>query len=109
MIENGIIPLLWFACTGFLWAVTIYYSHRLGRNFIKKYPDVASREIPYAFQHIAHPEKAFYFLRRKARDFLRNDRELFKQRQRFVWLSVLSVIAPFAGFGALFAYAMLHR
>jgi uncharacterized membrane protein (DUF485 family) len=109
MIENGTIPLAWFVGVALLWVATVVYGHRLRRHFVAKYPEVASKDIPYAFSHVAHPEKALFFLRRKARDVLRNDRELFKQRQRFVWLSVLSLIAPFAGFAAVFVYAMLHR
>jgi len=109
LMENGTIPLAWFVSVGLLWAVTIYYGHRLRQNFVAKYPEVASKEIPYAFSHFAHPEKAIYFFRRKARDVLRNDGQLLKQRQRFVYLTLLSLIAPFVGFGSLLLYALLHK
>lgn len=109
MMENGTIPLVWFVSVALLWTVTVFYGHRLRRHFVAKYPETASKEIPYAFSHVAHPEKALYFFRTRARDFLRSDAELSKQRQWFVWLSMLSLIAPFAGFGAMFVYAMLHR
>ena len=109
MVENGTIPFALFLLVVGIWALTIYQSHRLYRMFIVKYPEVASREIPYAFSHLAHPGKVIYFWRRKARDLLNGDKELWKERQRFVYLSVASVLVPPIGFGALFLYAALHR
>ena len=99
-IDNGRLPLAWFLATSLLWVYTIYYSHRLGRNFTNKYPHIALREIPYAGSHMAHPERAIYFFRRRARDVLQNP-DLWKQRQYFIYLSLLSLIAPIGGFSAL--------
>ncbi len=109
MVENGTISLAWFVTVVLIWAATIYQSHRLFRKFVAKYPDVASREIPYAFSHFAHPQKALFFWRRRSVELLRPDGELWKQRQCFVYLSVASLVVPFVGFGVLLLYAILHR
>ncbi|HRT59161.1 MAG TPA: hypothetical protein P5038_21240 [Candidatus Paceibacterota bacterium] len=92
-----------------VWLATIYQGHRLFYLFRTKYPQIASKEIPYAFSHFAHPEKALYFFRRKARGVLRKDSELWRQRQWFVWLTLGSLIAPFVVFVAPILYARLQR
>jgi hypothetical protein len=108
MVENGTIPFALFLLVNVVWALTVYQSHRLGKLFIAKYPEVASREIPYAFSHVAHPEKAIFFWRRRAAQLLRSDRELWKERQRFLYLSAASLLVPSIGFGGFFVYAFLH-
>jgi hypothetical protein len=102
------IPAALFVATCLLWGTTVIQNVILLRAFVAKYPDVAAKEIPEAFSHAGHPEKAVYFFRRKAKDFLRSDRELWKQRQRFVYLCVASLSLPFLGFGLMMIYAIVH-
>jgi 4-amino-4-deoxy-L-arabinose transferase-like glycosyltransferase len=107
--KSGDISLVLFLLVCMVWLATICQGHRLFYQFRTKYPEVASKEIPYAFSHFAHPEKALYFFRRKAREFLRNDSELLRQRQLFFWLTLFSLITPFVGFAGLIFYATFHK
>ena len=77
---------VWFAC--------FIQSHRLFYKFRAKYPDIAQREIPRAFETCEHPEKLLYFLRGKSREVLRNDPELWGLRQQVKVLTILSVLVP---------------
>ena len=45
---------VWFAC--------FIQSHRLFYKFRAKYPEIAQREIPRAFETCEHPEKLLFFL-----------------------------------------------
>jgi len=103
---SGIIPVTWFLLVTCLWGLTIYQSHRLGRKFRAKYPEVAAREIPWAFSHLAHPEKGNFFLRRRAAVLLADDKELWRERRRFIWLCCVSVGFPLFGFLAILLYAI---
>jgi hypothetical protein len=103
-----IYPLMLFVVTSLLWASTVFYSSRIFRTFRKQYPDVAAREIPFAFDTSAHPEKALFFFRRKAVEWLRRDPVLWPMRQRFVALTVLSLLIPPLGFLPGFIYAVIH-
>jgi hypothetical protein len=81
-----------------VWLACFIQSHRLFYKFRAKYPDIAQRDIPYAFQTRENPEKLLYFLRRKSREVLRGDPELWGLRQQVKFLTVLSVIVPPVGF-----------
>jgi hypothetical protein len=85
----ALILVVWFAC--------FIQSHRLFYKFRAKYPEIAQREIPRAFETCEHPEKLLYFLRRKSREVLRNDPELWGLRQQVKFLTILSVLIPPAG------------
>ena len=87
-----------FCTTAALWFITWLYAHRLLHSFCARFPVVAQREIPYAFDRwFAHPEKAIFFFRRRAAEILRNDPSLWRQRRTFIFLSVLSVLIPVLG------------
>jgi hypothetical protein len=104
---SGIYPLTWFCTTGAIWFVTWLYAHRLLHRFCARFPAVAQREIPYAFDRgFAHPEKAIFFFRRRAAEVVRDDPALWRQRQRFIFLSFLSVLIPVLGFLAIGAVAL---
>jgi len=82
------------------------YAHRLFRRFCARFPSVAQQEIPHAFDRcIAHPEKALFFLRRRAADVVRDDPLLSLQRRRFLALLFFSALIPFLGFMAIIAVA----
>ena len=49
-----------------VWIACFIQSHRLFYKFRAKYPDIAQREIPHAFETRENPEKLLYFLRRKS-------------------------------------------
>jgi hypothetical protein len=85
----GVVLAVWFAC--------FIQSHRLFYKFRAKYPEIAQREIPRAFETYEHPEKLLYFLRHKSREVLRNDPELWGLRQQVKFLTILSVLIPPAG------------
>ncbi len=96
---SGIYPFALFCVTGLLWFVTWLCAHRLLHAFCERFPSVAQREIPYAFDRgFAHPEKGIFFFRRRAADVLRGDPLLWRQRQRFIFLAALSLLIPMLGF-----------
>jgi len=84
-----------------VWLACFVQSHRLFYKFRAKHPEIAKRDIPHAFETCEHPEKLFYFLRRKSREVLRRDRELWGLRQQVKVLAILSVIMPPVGFAFL--------
>ena len=90
-----------------VWLACFVQGHRLFYKFRAKYPDLAKRDIPHAFEACEHPEKVFYFLRRKSRQVLRRDRELWGLTQQVNALAVLSVIMPPVGFAFLVRAAVL--
>ena len=90
---------VWFAC--------FIQSHRLFYKFRAKYPEIAQRDIPRAFETYEHPEKLLYFLRHKSREVLRNDPELWGLRQQVKFLTILSVLVPPVGFVFLVRSAIL--
>lgn len=81
-----------------VWIACFIQSHRLFYKFRAKYPDIAKREIPHAFETRENPEKLLYFLRRKSLEVLRSDPELRGLRQQVKFLAILSVIVPPVGF-----------
>jgi hypothetical protein len=86
-------------CT--VWLACVVQSHRLFYRFREKYPEVAKAEIPHAFEMNAHPEKFFYFFRRKSVELLRNDTTLWPLRQQVKILTILSGVIPLIGFLSL--------
>jgi len=78
-----------------VWATLILATNiqggRLLRMFRERYPQIAQREIPYAFDNWRHPEKAMFFFRRRARDILQADADIWRERQRFVALSLATL------------------
>ena len=64
---------MWFVGTCLLWAFTVIYNSLIFRAFRRGYPEAAAREIPFAFDTSANPEKAFFFFRHKAVELLRPD------------------------------------
>ena len=95
-----------FIGTTLLNVYTVFYSSRIFRVFLKAYPDVAAREIPFAFDAWAHPEKALFFFRRKAVELLRGDPILWPMRQRLVLLVVVSFSLPTLGALPLLLFAL---
>ena len=61
------------------------------RMFRERYPQIAQREIPYVFDNWRHPEKAIFFFRKRAVEILRPDPSLWRERQRFVTLSFVTL------------------
>jgi hypothetical protein len=78
---------VWFT----LIVTTVIQNNRLFRRFRERYPQVAEREIPYAFDNFRHPEKAIYFFRKRAVETLRADPDLWRERQRFVALVIATM------------------
>jgi len=106
---SGIIPLILFCTTAALWFIIWLYAHRLLHRFCARFPAVAQREIPYAFDRwFAHPEKAIFFFRQRAAEVLRDDPSLWRQRRSFILLSVLSVLIPVFGFLAIGVVALME-
>jgi hypothetical protein len=104
----GVYPFTLFCATGALWFVTWLYAHRLLHRFCARFPEVAQREIPYAFDRsCAHPEKAIFFFRRRAAEVIRADPALWRERRRFIALSLLSVVFPLLWFLPLFVFAVI--
>ena len=104
---SGTIPFAWFVMVILLSALTVWQNHRLFRKFRAKYPEVAAREIPWAFSYFAHPEKGNFFFRKQAVALLRNDEDLWRERRLFVCLCYISATVPLLGFVAMLLYAML--
>jgi hypothetical protein len=104
---SGLYPLSLFFATGFIWFLMAWQNWRLLCAFRERYPQIAQREIPYVFDSRQHPEKIFFFFRRRAADLLRGDAALWRERRRFLILSVLSVLVPVLGFLPLFIYAFV--
>ncbi len=89
-----------------VWLACFIQSHRLFYKFREKYPDVAGRDIPHAFETRENPEKLFYFFRRKSLELLRSDPELWGLRQQVKLLTILSIIVPPVGF-VVFVHALM--
>lgn len=91
-------------------------SHKLYYTFLARHPDVAHKEIPFAGQRVAHPEKLYFFFRREALPVLRSDPEVWRLRQQLK-AALCALASMFALFvlgwlvvvGTLFAKGSLHR
>ena len=86
-----LLPLLAMGIWMTLIVATVIQNSRLLRLFRERYPQVAQREIPFVFDNWRHPEKAFYFFRKRAVATLRADPELWRERQRFVALTIATI------------------
>lgn len=77
-------------------AITVVIQlHRILFKFRKKYPEIASREIPYVFDDLhRHTEKGLYFYREKAIPVLKQDNELWEMRQRIILLTKVAFALP---------------
>jgi hypothetical protein len=107
MKEIYLYALFWI--TGLVWFVTWLCAHRLLHAFCDRFPLVAQREIPYAFNRgMAHPEKVIFLFRRRMVEFLRGDPLLWRQRQRFILLTVLSVLIPVLGIVSMSVVALIE-
>jgi hypothetical protein len=105
---SAIYPFILLFATWTLWGITVWYSHRLLHAFCDRFPSVAQREIPYAFDRgFAHPEKAIFFFRRRAAEVTGADPTLSRQRRRFIGLAVASVVFPVLWFAPLFIFAVI--
>ena len=89
-----------------VWLALFIQSHRLFYSFRAKYPEIAKRDIPYAFEFSPTPEKFVYFFRHKSLDILQNDTELWSLRRQVKILTFLSIVVPPLGFGILVAVAV---
>jgi hypothetical protein len=105
---SAVFPVALLFMTGIVWCATTYQHYRLFRAFTSKYPLLAQKEIPFAFSTTAHPEKIFYFFRRRALEFLSTDKEIWKLRQRFLLFSMVSFCVPVGGCGAIVIYGLIH-
>jgi hypothetical protein len=94
-------PLLSLGLIGCIWLAAFIQGARLYRTFLHKYPDVASKSIPFAFDELNHPEKLLFFFRRTSLTLLKSDVELWKLRQQMVFLLCLSLIVPLLCFAIL--------
>ena len=78
-----------------VWAIlciaTAIQGGRLIKIFRERYPQIAQREIPFVFDNWNHPEKIFFFFRKRAVDILRPDPSLWRERQRFVVLVMVTL------------------
>jgi hypothetical protein len=70
---------------------TVLQNGRLLKMFRDRYPQIAQREIPYVFDNWRHPEKAIFFFRKRAVEILRPDPSLWRERQRFVMLTFITL------------------
>jgi len=70
---------------------TTIQSGRLLRMFRERYPQIAQREIPFVFDNWRHPEKSLFFFRKRAVEILRPDSSLWRERQRFVALVIITL------------------
>jgi len=103
--DFGLILFLGFGVIGFVWFIQ---GHRLFYIFRSKYPEIARKEIPYAFSQGRHPEKFFYFFRRKSYDLLKSDPSIWKVRQQVKYLTItLFIIVPFLFFSLCLGLAIL--
>lgn len=106
---NAVVPVAVILLTGFTWALALYRHHRLFRSFIAKYPTIAQRDIPFALtSSTAHPEKLFYFFRRRSREFLKRDPQLWRLTKQFLICYAFAVLVPLFTCGFLFTYALLE-
>ena len=106
---SAIYPLILFFATGFVWVLLAWQNARLVHLFWQRLPHIAYQELPVTLDR--HPEKMFFFFRRRAVEVLRGDELLWRERQRFLFLFALSVLVPVLGFVSIgiFAYIESHQ
>ena len=88
---SPLLPLLVMCVWMILCVVTVIQNERLLKMFRERYPQLARQEIPWVFDNWSHPEKAIFFFRKRAIDILRTDPILWRERQRFVVLTIVTV------------------
>lgn len=76
---------------------TAIQNSRMLRLFRERYPQVPQREVPFVFDNWRHPEMAIDFFRKLAVETLREDPQLWRERQRFVALAAATVGSWLAG------------
>lgn len=91
---NGALALGWLAINGSLLLALAFVAQRLLHRFKMKYPDVATKEIPYVFEGIRHPEQFLYFYRQRAAEVLKDDDVLLNLRRQLFVLTWLAVAVP---------------
>ena len=101
-------PISVMGLVSLIWVVSFVKGHKLFYRFRAKYPDLARKNIPYAFDSYAHPEKFFYFFRKRAMDVLKSDKELWDLRQKVKVLTILSFVVPLTVFLFLVLIAVLN-
>lgn len=106
--KTEIIPIALFSLTGIIWLLLWIQSHRLLFKFRKKFPDIAERDIPYAFNDaIRHPEKFFYFIKKGNIEKLSKDIEIAKLRRQVVILFRMSYLVPLLGSLLLLIFVLI--
>jgi hypothetical protein len=93
-----IVALLWFFASGIVLVATGIQAARLFYRFKREYPEIAEREIPYAFEGIRHPEQFLFFYRRRGTEVFRTNPRLLRMKSWLTILLTLSAIVPFGGF-----------
>jgi hypothetical protein len=105
VLSVGVVLLSWS-----VWLCLFIQSHRLFYRFRAKYPELAKKDIPYAFEYVQHPEKFLYFFRAKSEAVLRQDHALWKLRNQVRVLLILSGVIPVGGVIAVVLTAVqFHR
>lgn len=61
-------------------------SHRLGRQFVAKRPDLMAKYLPEAGSGLRHPRKLLFFLTPLAAKVLSDDKDLLRLRNQLVYL-----------------------
>ena len=59
--------------------------------FRDRYPTIAARELPMAWDGMRDPEKAIFFFRKRAIVVLRPLPDIWRERQRFVVLVAITL------------------
>ncbi len=77
------------------WIVVFIQSHKMFYLFRKNYPEIAKKEISFAFEPFAHPDKIFFFFKKKNQAIIKNDIELWKLKNKtqiFLNISLISLV-----------------
>ena len=93
---SGIIVLIIFTATGICLFAGVLINHILLLKFKTKYPEIAIKEIPFIDELKRDPEKFLYFFRKRSKDFLKEDNELWKLRQSMFFLLISALLLPVA-------------
>jgi hypothetical protein len=89
------IPAICFFLTTGIWIYTIYISNILYEKFISTYPDIAKKEIPFAFdKRIGHYKKAYFFIAPSKAYYFDSNPFLFQLRRKFIICISLSLFIP---------------
>jgi len=108
-IMSGVYPIVFFVAVVLVWFATVIQGAKLLKAFVTKYPQESQREIPYASSRMRHPEKVFFFFRRKSLPLLKGDPMLWKLRQQLKLLLLLSAVLPVLLFAFLVLSAFAER